>query len=64
MRKYSVPFYYVVWVDAEAQDEQEAYDLASAVPIVVSAQKVETGERVEVDFSYAGDTYEYKEEEA
>ncbi len=64
MKKYSVPFYYDVWVDVEAENEIDAYELASDIPIIVSAKKVETGEQIEIEFSYSGDTYEYKEQEA
>jgi len=36
MPKYSVPHYYVVWVDVEADTVEDARDKASEVPYSVS----------------------------
>jgi len=59
MPKYSVPFYFVVHVDVEADNISEARDAASSVPFTVSVS-----DGFSIEFSDSGDVYEYDHEEA
>lgn len=58
MKKYSVPFYYVVSVDVEADSIEEAREKASNLPFIVSVSH-----DLEITFSDSGDVYQYDEEE-
>ena len=54
MNKYSVPFYYVVFVDVEAESVEQAREKAAEIPFEVSVSNGFTAE-----FSDSGDVYEY-----
>ena len=65
MKKYSVPLYFVVWVDVEAEDTAEAREKASDVPFRVEAVWCGS-ERQDIDlnveFYDVGDVYDYEDE--
>ena len=58
MPKYSVPFYFVVHVDVEAESEQDARDAASSVPFTVSVS-----DGFSIEFEDSGEVHEYSQEE-
>jgi hypothetical protein len=67
MKKYSVPFNFIVWVDVEAEDTAEAREKASDVPFRVVSQwygDTPQDQDLEVEFNDVGDVYEYEENHA
>jgi hypothetical protein len=65
MKKYSVPFYFVVWVDVEAEDSADAREKASDVPFRVDSVwygKEPQNIDLNVEFNDIGDVYEYEDE--
>jgi hypothetical protein len=59
MKKYSVPFYYVVSIDVDADSPQDAKEIASEMSFNVYVDN-----DLEISFLELGDVYEYEENHA
>lgn len=65
MKKYSVPFNFVVWVDVEAEDTAEAREKAADVPFRVDSVwygKEKQDISLDVEFNDIGEVWEYEDE--